>query len=192
MCGIWALLGVPVPGEVVDACLRALDARGPDASRHSSPCSRVQLGFTRLAINGLTTAGMQPFTAGHSMLHCVCNGEIYNFKQLAAQHGITLTTGSDCEVILPLWKQFSCDAVTLARSFDGVFAIVLVDISRDEVVVMRDPFGVRPLYAGTLAMGPGKAMTRVWASEIKALIPAGATDIQPFPPGHVRTRTRMQ
>ena len=196
MCGVWALLGLQLPPEVVAACLKALLARGPDATRVGTPHPRVTLGFTRLAINGLTEAGMQPFSA-HSdgrlappagaPLHCVVNGEIYNFAELAGHYGIPLSTGSDCEVLLPLWAALDHDGVALARALDGVFAVVLVDTDRDEVVVMRDPYGVRPLYTASVGGGgSGAVATRLWASELKALTPVpGLTDLAPFPPGHV-------
>jgi asparagine synthase (glutamine-hydrolysing) len=183
MCGIWALLGKGASPEAVRACLDALSARGPDVSRtYDAPCGRAQLGFTRLAINGLTPAGMQPFHSPAESASVVCNGEIYNYKQLGRDLGFRFTTGSDCEVLLPLYEALGHeDPVAFARALDGVFAIVLLDAARGRVVVARDPYGVRPLYTG-VASGTG---ARVWASEIKGLVPAGVTAPRPFPPGHV-------
>ena len=158
-----------------------------------------------LCCSGLTPKGMQPFSwpAGASATDAksfiITNGEIYNFHQLAELYGIPLTTGSDCEVLLPVYDILEGDAVAWARSLDGVFASVLVDKQRGIVVVARDPYGVRPLYTGVLppsasssssVAGSGSTAStgsRLFASEIKGLVPAGAVDIAPFPPGHVAT-----
>lgn len=156
MCGVWALLGAGLPADVVAACLRALRARGPDGAPQvlqvdsSAGKGRgATLGFTRLAINGLTQAGWQPMSDGE--VHVVCNGEIYNYKALAAQYGLTLPPGcSDCGVLAPLWRAVEGDAVAFARALDGVFAFILVDTARGVVVVGRDPYGVRPLFQAEL------------------------------------------
>lgn len=172
MCGIWALLGkIDTPTAL--QCLRALLARGPDGGRIVTVSPTITLGFTRLAINGLTTAGMQPFV--QKPTHTICNGEIYNYKALAAEFGLTLTTGSDCEVIGPLVARFGTEA---PRLFDGVFASVVVH--EDKIYVMRDPYGIRPLYVAQYANG-----STAFASEIKALMPVGPTSVKHFPPGHI-------
>jgi asparagine synthetase B (glutamine-hydrolysing) len=84
MCGIWALLGKALPPEILKACLQELYARGPDATRSMTlPVGEAetsaQLGFTRLAINGLSEAGMQPFqwpaTSDTKSAFLICNGE---------------------------------------------------------------------------------------------------------------------
>lgn len=129
-----------------------------------------------------------------------CAGEIYNYKALGADHAIPLTTGSDCEVLLPLYHLLDGDATTLARCLDGVFAIVIIDLKRQVAVVMRDPYGVRPLFRGRVpsatspaaaASGPAGVFAAgdrlVFGSELKSLVPCGAVDIQPFPPGCVHT-----
>jgi asparagine synthase (glutamine-hydrolysing) len=148
MCGIWALIGSSsaLDPDVLKTCLQTLNARGPEMARvvYKPSCT---LGFTRLAINGLNEGGMQPFET--DTLLWMCNGEIYNAKQLAAEYNLPMTSGSDCEILGPLYKQFR-DQNNLAgffQSLDGVFAIVLYDKERGEVVWGRDPYGVRPLFA---------------------------------------------
>jgi asparagine synthase (glutamine-hydrolysing) len=159
MCGIWAAINAGKYTDV-EGALKALKARGPEYAAHWS-LENVQLGFTRLAINGLTEAGNQPFH--HDNLHLVCNGEIYNYKELAERHGLTLRTGgSDCEVLLQLYRKLS--HTEFCRALDGVFALVIVDTTLKTVFVARDPYGVRPLFYTTLPNGG-----LVFASEIKAL-----------------------
>ena len=148
----------------------------------------ITLGFTRLAINGLTEAGMQPFT--HRNTTWMCNGEIYNWKELAYQHNLTLRSGSDCEVIGYLYQLYRDNLTTLFRSLDGVFACILVDKERGRVIVARDPYGVRPLYCGTKFIYKHEngntftvgTETVFFSSELKGLIPI-ADHIGHFLPG---------
>ena len=167
MCGIWALIGSrPINvWDNVHASIAALKARGPEQNaiyQTKTSYNEVVLGFTRLAINGLTKAGDQPMHNGD--LTWICNGEIYNYKDIAKRHGFPLTDGSsDCEVIGHLYAKFADDLPTFFRALDGVFALILVDRVRDRVVIGRDPYGVRPLY---MAMD---GSDYIFASEIKAL-----------------------
>lgn len=170
MCGIWAAI---CAGKIdIDAALKALKARGPEFSAHYAVNERVQLVFTRLAINGLNDAGNQPLHMDN--LHIVCNGEIYNYKELAERHGFILRAGSsDCEVLPQLFKKLS--PIEFCRTLDGVFALVIVNSESNTVFVARDPYGVRPLFYTRASGGI------IFASEIKAL-PSGSTP-HPFPPG---------
>jgi asparagine synthase (glutamine-hydrolysing) len=119
----------------------------------------------------------------------MCNGEIYNWKELAYQHGMNLTSGSDCEVIGYLYELYKDNLPTLFRMLDGVFALIIVDQERKRVIVARDPYGVRPLYLGTkyeyrheqgntFTVGP---QTLFFSSELKGLIPI-SDHIGHFPP----------
>jgi asparagine synthase (glutamine-hydrolysing) len=173
MCGIWAAL--KAAGVDAEAALAALRARGPEyAATVAVPGVDARLGFTRLAINGLTPAGHQPLSDG--TIHLVCNGEIYNYKELAARHGIMLQEGaSDCAVLPALWKLLT--PAEFCNALDGVFALVLVDTATNTLYAARDPYGVRPLFYSHLPTGGV-----VFASEIKGL-PRGAIPV-PFPPGH--------
>lgn len=173
MCGIWAYIG-KIDTATATACLRALLARGPDGGRLMRCSQTLTMGFTRLAINGLTTAGMQPFQ--HGQTYTICNGEIYNYKALGEEFGLVLTTGSDCEVIGSLVAKFG---VRTPQLFDGVFASVVYH--EGVTYVMRDPYGVRPLYVADVSGGIA------FASEMKGLIPLNPTNIRHFPPGHVAT-----
>ncbi|NBT47262.1 MAG: asparagine synthase (glutamine-hydrolyzing) [Actinobacteria bacterium] len=178
MCGIWALLGRHgLTAEMRRNLIRRLLPRGPEFSTMVD-VSGVSLGFTRLAINGLTPAGNQPFQSEH--MYVVCNGEIYNYRELAKRWNIPLAEGtSDCAVIPFLAGRLSM--TELCRTLDGVFAFVFVDTKRSIAYVARDPYGVRPLFQGRTAEGGF-----MWASEMKGLH-AYCTDIAHFPPGTWRS-----
>jgi asparagine synthase (glutamine-hydrolysing) len=173
MCGIFALFGNKLPTkEEIEKCISAIKNRGPEFSTYAQ-FANVILGFTRLAINGLTEAGNQPITVDN--ISVVCNGEIYNYKELAERLSIPLNAGSsDCQILPTLFSKL--EPTEACRTLDGVFALAIVDISNQTLTVARDPYGVRPLY-----MGAGEGF-QAFASEIKALTPI-CTSIRPFPPG---------
>ena len=150
-------------------------SRGPDDSRIVD-VGKGLLGFHRLAIMGLTPEGMQPFELDGS--YVVCNGELYGFQKLKDEltaKGYTFQSGSDCELLLPLWREHGVD---MFRLLDAEFALILYDGKSGEFIAARDPIGIRPLYYGLDKKG-----VIVFASEAKNL--TGLCDvILPFPPGH--------
>jgi asparagine synthase (glutamine-hydrolysing) len=173
MCGIFAIFGNNLPAkEVIEKCINALHNRGPEFNTYQQ-FANVILGFTRLAINGLTNAGNQPLTVNN--ISVVCNGEIYNYKELAERWNIPLIEGSsDCQVLPTLFSKLEPTAV--CRTLDGVFAMAIVDLDAQTLTLARDPYGVRPLF-----MGNGDGF-QAFASEIKALTPI-CSNIRIFPPG---------
>ena len=180
MCGIWAILGQAKSLSATDryALLNALRARGPEHHHLLELNESLSLGFTRLAINGLTSEGNQPFALGN--IRVVCNGEIYNYRELADRHVMNLPKGtSDCAVIPRLFAA-GLGMTEICRTLDGVFAFVLTTL--DAVYVARDPYGVRPLFHGVFQEADAPYPTRVWSSEIKGL-PRNCTKITTFPPG---------
>jgi len=194
MCGILAILGQKYLKEKVEGLLKRLAGRGPEGGRILEG-DQFQLGFTRLAINGLNPLGMQPM---QSSLAWMCNGEIYNWVSLAKQYNIDVK-GSDCSVLGPLFEKLGSmtDARTFFQSLDGVFAMVIID--GGIAYVARDPYGVRPLYVGYSLGEPVTSSERmcisdasglrpvqniVFASELKALDLSQCNIIEAFPPGH--------
>ena len=173
MCGILAVFGPTLPTpEQIEESMKALFARGPEFSKLSTFGS-VILGFTRLAINGLTEQGHQPILGENMAI--ICNGEIYNYKELAKRWSIDLPEGSsDCQVLPHLFRKLGPSEA--CRALDGVFALVVVDFSNQTIVVARDPYGVRPLFMGR------SSGAQAFASELKALTPICDT-VQVFPPG---------
>ena len=185
MCGILYFMGQWLHNkpEVLAASLAALAARGPEGTDHLHIGRFGTLGFTRLAINGLNSAGMQPMERPD--LKWVCNGEIYNWQELANRHGLSNPSGSDCHILGELYRKFRSEDVPLGgffRALDGVFAIAMVDLEQKQVIIARDPFGVRPLYRGSCRV----TGVPVFASELKALLPL-CDNAAPFPPGHYQT-----
>ena len=166
MCGIWALFGKPI--ENPEQYVNKLKNRGPEETRIVTG-PNYQLGFTRLAINGLT-GGSQPFQKDG--LVWMCNGEIYNHVELAKQFNITNTTGSDCEVLGKLSKK----KFNFPSLLDGVFSLVVVD--KNMVTIARDPYGVRPLFMSS------SDDRIIFSSELKAFPRDPEASITVFPPGH--------
>ena len=115
--------------------------RGPDNSTITTKNNNY-IGFHRLAINGIDEQSNQPFLINN--IHLICNGEIYNYKQLYNNITDNPTTNSDCEVIIYLYLAYGIE-YTL-NLLDGVFAFVLIDYNIDKIFVARDPYGVRPLF----------------------------------------------
>ena len=151
-------------------------SRGPDDSRIIDT-GKGLLGFHRLAIMGLHPEGMQPFELDGS--YVVCNGEIYCFprlkKKLMETGKYTFVSESDCEILLPMYKEYGTD---MFRRLDAEFALILYDGDTQSYIAARDPIGIRPLYYGYDPHG-----VIVFASEPKNLVGL-VDDIMPFPPGH--------
>ena len=179
MCGILAYSGTELRTRHFESTFNTVAPRGPDYSILTRINESSILGFHRLAIMDPTEAGNQPFRLNGRA--AVCNGEIYNHRELAQTHHVNLQTGSDCEVILPLFLSIGLEA--LSRSLDGVFAFSIVD--GDRLHFARDPIGIRPLFIGERYNGEGK-LEVVVCSEVKG-IPASFTKVRPFPPGHFGT-----
>jgi asparagine synthase (glutamine-hydrolysing) len=198
MCGIWCRIGCNRDPIDPTPWVKQLVARGPEGTRIVHMTDKVTFGFTRLAINGLTDAGMQPYVRGS--ISWVCNGEIYNSKELEKSLGME-KTGSDCECIGELYLRHRDDLVTFARALDGVFAIALYDDDLKRLIVLRDPLGVRPLFVAVrpnmstsiaqvnnmpVPMFKASFDTFVFASELKALVPY-FEHVAPFNPGTIRS-----
>ena len=149
-------------------------SRGPDDTKIIDTGKGI-VGFHRLAIMGLHPEGMQPFELDGS--YVVCNGEIYGFEKLKdrlIKKGYSFKSESDCEILLPLYKEYGTDMFAM---LDAEFACVIFDGVKQEYIAARDPIGIRPLYYGYDKNGD-----ILFASEAKNLV--GIADkIMPFPPG---------
>lgn len=175
MCSIMGYCG---RGADFSSFKQAFDrtlSRGPDDSWIVDTGNGL-LGFHRLAIMGLTPSGMQPFQLDGS--YVVCNGELYGFERQKAEleaKGYTFQSHSDCEILLPLYREYGTDMFSM---LDAEFACILYDGETGSYIAARDPIGIRPLYYGYDQRG-----VIVFASEPKNLM--GLVDkIMPFPPGH--------
>ena len=142
MCGIFSLLNsIGFSTDFINAQFEKGKNRGPEYSKLES-FNNFNLGFHRLAINGLNDQSNQPISINNIVL--ICNGEIYNYKNLFKLMDVKPETGSDCEVIIYLYLRYGIEQTL--QMLDGVFAFVLYDSNNSNIYVARDPFGVRPLY----------------------------------------------
>ena len=149
MCGILALINTLNNSKSIDLRKlllngKPLSNRGPDMTSiiHESAYKFI---FYRLSIMDTSERGNQPFFSENCVL--VCNGEIYNFKELIKKHDLKMESGSDCEVIIKLYLKLN-DFYETINELDGVFAIVLLDKNKNKLFMTRDRIGVRPLYYG--------------------------------------------
>jgi asparagine synthase (glutamine-hydrolysing) len=148
MCGIFALLNNDnhFAEDFIKEQFEKGKGRGPEHSVLQKVMIKSIFGFHRLAINGLNTESNQPLFEGDIAL--ICNGEIYNYKELYRMMDIKPNTDSDCEVILHLYKKYGIEETL--QLLDGVFSFILIDYrienANSRVYVARDPYGIRPLY----------------------------------------------
>ena len=175
MCSIIGYIGANLSEKEMRSYFERTVSRGPDMTRILN-LGNGFLGFHRLAIMGLNESGMQPFSAfGNSV---VCNGELYGFRLLKKkleEKGYTFQSESDCELLLPLYREYGTD---MFRMLDAEFAMILYDGASGQLIAARDPIGIRPLYYGYL---PSEEI--IFASEPKNLVGL-CRHILPFPPGH--------
>lgn len=171
MCGVVGFVGEGKPATVLASAVSALAHRGPDAQgmRHFQD-SDVFLGHTRLAIIDLSDAGAQPMSDESGEVWITYNGEIYNFLELRAQleaRGHRFRSHCDTEVVLRLYLE---RGESFVRELNGIFALAIYDRRHNQLVLARDPLGVKPLY---YAAQNGKF---AFASEIKALLRVDAVE----------------
>ena len=175
MCGIFAYKGDKHNWGKLKESVDLISYRGPDNSHYDNISNDVLFAFHRLAIMGVTISGDQPMKhPNNQSLTLICNGEIYNYQELAKKYNFKLTTGSDCEIILFMFEAFGVEKTV--KELDGVFMFVLHDASSNQLFASRDPIGVRPGFIGT------KEDELVIASEAKPLVQLCET-VLPFPPG---------
>lgn len=198
MCGIFALLNNngQYSHEIIKNEFSKGSSRGPEYSILQPEFYNYILGFHRLAINGLNSESHQPIILDNDLV-LICNGEIYNYKELYSEMNITPKTDSDCEVILHMYKKYGMSQTL--RLLDGVFAFVLIDMTLtcDEptMYVARDPYGVRPLYVlenKENCLNNSDKSICGFASEIKCLthFKEEYNTISHFPPGYYHTYSR--
>lgn len=148
MCGIAVVLSKskfnPIEEAQLHQMLRVMEHRGPD-TKGIFMDKTVGLAMNRLAITGVET-GDQPIFNENETVVIVCNGEIYNYKELRDQlqkEGHSFSTDSDVEVIVHLYEQYGVKCLDF---LNGIFAFALWDREKQCLLVARDPMGVKPLY----------------------------------------------
>ena len=185
MCGIVSIFNIKQQTpELRQKALRMsqkLRHRGPDWSGIYCGGSAI-LAHERLSIVDPESGGQPLFSPDRKQVLAV-NGEIYNHQEIRRRYAgqYDFQTGSDCEVILALYRDFAAGKISiheLLESLSGIFAFALYDEERDEFLIARDPIGVIPLYIGYDS--DGKVYV---ASELKAL-EGQCEHYEPFLPGH--------
>jgi len=165
MCGLAGIFG-RVDGAALRDLSRRLAHRGPDGDGiFIDADAGIGLAHRRLAIIDPTASAAQPMASAGGRYQVVFNGEIYNFKELAAElamYGYNFNANSDTAVIAPLYDRYGVDF--LAR-LNGIFAIAIWDNRQRELLIARDAAGVKPLYYAE------QDMSLLFASELKALAP---------------------
>ena len=185
MCGICGVMSLDdrldLPAGAAETMIGLLRHRGPDGFGAWRD-DRVFLGHARLAIID-PAAGAQPMSAAGGRCHIAYNGEVFNYPELRhelEQLGHAFRTHSDTEVVLNAWLEWGPDCVD---HFNGQFAIALWDVSRQELFLARDRFGICPLF---VAAHEGRLL---FASEAKALGGFPGFGLEPDPAGIAEVMT---
>lgn len=156
MCGIWALFQKNtscLSNDVFYKYFKNIQSRGPDRSLYfelNNPIN-IKLGFHRLSIMDTTTKGDQPFKFEENdrTVYLICNGEVYNHRELCQTHDLKPHSGSDCEVILLLYKKYG-NMELISKELTGEYAFLICDVNTRtgdyKVYSCNDRFGVRPLF----------------------------------------------
>lgn len=155
--------------------------RGPENEKLLLYNNNLLFGFHRLAINGLDTKSNQPLY--HKGLVMIGNGEIFNFKQLCKTFDIQQKTNSDMEVILHLYDKIG---LNLLNYIIGEFSFILFDYKISKLFIVRDPFGIRPLY---YCNHNNKYAFSSTLSSINTLPIVDPKKIKQFRPGNVMSLT---
>lgn len=169
MCGITGFWNPGRTNErelrhVLDPMLDVLDHRGPDERGSRLFVDQgLAMGHTRLSIIGLSH-GHQPIESPQGDYAVTVNGEFYGYKRLRTQlacEALACSGKSDSAIALPLYLKHGLDFVHRLR---GEFAIVLYDQREQRLILVRDRFGIKPLYYASGETGI------VWGSEVKAIL----------------------
>jgi asparagine synthase (glutamine-hydrolysing) len=138
--------------------------RGPDSAGMAAR-GPFAVGVHRLRILDVSAAGDQPFLTPSKDAVLAYNGEIYNYRQLAAElaaAGSVLSSRCDTELVFEAFRRWG--VIEACRRFNGMFACAYYDDTRDELWLARDPLGIKPLYYTM------RGSACLFASEVKALL----------------------
>jgi asparagine synthase (glutamine-hydrolysing) len=167
MCGIFGITSInPILHGRVDSAARALRNRGPDdlgVENYQIDDTQLVLGHSRLSIIDLSSAGHQPMNSADARYSIVFNGEIYNYKELRIQlknFGYSFDSESDTEVLLAAWSHWGSECLNYLI---GMFAFVVLDKENKNLTLVRDAFGIKPLFISLTDEGI------CFASELSAL-----------------------
>lgn len=147
MCGIGGYISNKYISDVniIDKMLQSLKHRGPDGYS----VNKSDFGFilhTRLSIIDTSDNGLQPFSIDNGQIISAHNGEIYNYRNLKKNLSteIVYTSNTDSEVIPYYYKTVGIDIIS--KELEGMFAIAILDKTKKKLYLIRDQFGIKPLY----------------------------------------------
>jgi asparagine synthase (glutamine-hydrolysing) len=186
MCGIAGLLDfdnagqTENPGKILRGMLDSIRHRGPDdrgeelIANENGPT--LHLGHQRFSIIDLSTGGHQPMPNDDKSLWLSTNSEIYNYRELREELSDTFrfNSQSDTEVLLKSYERWGIDCLEKLR---GMFAFAIWDSKKQQLILVRDRLGIKPLYyiAGEKQF--------LFASEVRALLASGLSDSEINPTG---------
>jgi asparagine synthase (glutamine-hydrolysing) len=185
MCGLAAIfayhrIALPVDATELKTIRDHMASRGPDgAASWLDDDRRIGLGHRRLAIIDLDARAAQPMTSTCGRYRIVYNGEIYNYRELREDlvvGGVALRTTSDTEVLLELWAR---QGTACLKQLRGMFAFAVWDAIDRTLTLVRDSYGIKPLYYAD------DGWTLRAASQVKALLAGGQLSRDPDPAGVV-------
>ena len=168
MCGIAGGFG-DLSRRELGQMVEAMKHRGPDHTDYLS-IGDVHLGHARLSIIDLSAASNQPLWDVDRRACIVFNGEIYNYQELKLEleaKGYSFQSDGDAEVLVNLYLEYG---ESLFDRLSGIYAFAIWDVERDQLMLSRDPFGVKPLYYHQNCKG------FFFASEIKSLLHVDALE----------------
>ncbi len=158
--------------EILGGMLETIHHRGPDGRGEHLDAERgVVMGHTRLSINDLA-GGCQPILSPDKQIVLTNNGEFYDFKRYRSTlmaEGDRFSTKSDSEIAIGLYRQLGLEFTEHLR---GEFAVALYDAEKDELILVRDRFGIRPLFFSV------QGDTLIYGSEVKAVLAHPAVDAE--------------
>lgn len=175
MCGIAGYFGLSEDKKLLETMNLAQAHRGPDGHGVFTH-GNVGLAHLRLAFID-REHGQQPIYADNDNLVLIYNGEVYNFRELRDEletAGREFKTNSDSEVVLQAYAQWGTDAFD---RFNGMFAVAIYDKQKEQLVLARDHFGIKPLYYTNI--GSAQKPQILFASEIKTLLATKKFEAKP-------------
>ena len=205
MCGIWAFIqlckksGLP-NYEQLFADFMKMKARGPDSTDFQI-IKNLSVGFHRLAIMEPSIHANQPYIIkdGDRTVVFVCNGEIYDFKELISKYELPIHNNADCMTLVQLYLKYvkhnaygrndiSRFTELFSHQIKGEYAFLLFEFDRlmnlKEVLCGRDHIGIRPLYEGFEKNG-NVITSMMFGSEIKGLTSYPGI-VKEFEPGTIK------
>jgi asparagine synthase (glutamine-hydrolysing) len=166
MCGICGIVDLKyresIDRKIITKMAEVLTYRGPDGCDNFQK-ENLAFGFTRLSIIDLET-GMQPLTNENDNILLVCNGEIFNYKELKKDleaHGHKFKTKTDVEVLLHLYEEHGKNLIDY---INGQFAFAIYDFNKKQLFCARDHVGIAPFFYTIVDN------YFIFASEIKAIL----------------------